>query len=309
MKCVIMGGGGFIGSHVSETLLAANHEVSIFDRPDARYLEYSHQQGINIITGDFLNPDNIRQAIAGCDVIFHLISASVPQTSNDNPQHDIRANVIGSLQLLDEARELGIKKIIFSSSGGTVYGIPQEIPIKESHPTDPISSYGISKLTIEKYLHLYWVLYGLDYCVLRISNAYGDGQPITETQGVIASFLDKARTGSEITVWGDGSIIRDYIYAGDIAKAFLRAATHEGEVKIYNIGSGQGHSLNDIIGAIEKITQGSLQVRYLPRRPFDVPINVLEISRAKMHLNWQPTVGLFEGISRTFEWMLKDQKK
>lgn len=309
MKCVIMGGGGFIGSHLSETLLADGHEVIIFDRPGARYLEYSRRQGAMIATGDFFNPEDVNRAILNCDVVYHLVSTTVPQTSNDNPHYDVEANVIGTLRLLDELRKAQIQKIIYASSGGTVYGIPQEIPIKESHATEPISSYGICKLMIEKYLHLYWTLYGLDYRILRIANAYGERQPVTETQGVISVFLDKVLHRDEITVWGDGSIMRDYIYVGDIAKAFLRAAMYKGEAKIYNIGSGQGHSLNDILGTIEAITQSPLQTQNVQGRLFDVPVNVLDISRAKQHLNWQPTVGLFEGISRTYEWMMNEQKK
>ena len=305
MKCVIFGGGGFIGSHLSEALIEDGHDVSIFDRPDARYLENSRQQGANILTGDFFNPSDISRAIINCDIVYHLVSVTVPQTSIDNPRYDVEANVIGTLQLLDEMRKAQIPRIIFASSSGTVYGIPQEIPITESHPTEPMSSYGICKLTIEKYLHLYWMLYGLDYCILRIANAYGERQPITETQGVISSFLDKVLPKSEMIVWGDGSVIRDYVYVSDIAKAFLRASHYKGESRIFNIGGGQGHSLNDIVSILEDITRQPLQPKYLPGRPFDVSVNVLDISRAKQHLNWQPEIGLQEGISRTFEWMLR----
>lgn len=279
--------------------------MSIFDRPEARYLENSRQQGASIITGDFFNPADISRAILNCDLVYHLVSVTVPQTSIDNPRYDVEANVLGTLQLLDEMRKAQVPRIIFASSGGTVYGIPQEIPIKESHPTEPISSYGICKLTIEKYLHLYWTLYGLDYCILRIANAYGERQPVTETQGVISAFLDEVLRKGEIIVWGDGSVMRDYVYASDIAKAFLRASFHKGEPRIFNIGGGQGHSLNDIIGILEDITRQPLQPKYLPGRPFDVPVNVLDISRAKLYLNWQPVVGLQEGISRAYEWMLR----
>jgi UDP-glucose 4-epimerase len=238
-----------------------------------------------------------------CDTVFHLISTTVPQTSNENPQDDIRTNVIGSLCILDEARKQGVKKIVFPSSGGTVYGIPQEIPIKESHPTEPISSYGITKLAIEKYLHLYWALYGLDYCILRISNAYGARQPITPTQGAIVAFLSKATSKKEIVIWGDGTVLRDFVYASDIANAFLKASLYQGDLKVFNVGSGHGRSLNDIIGVIGNIIQFPLQVKYLPGRPFDVPVNVLDITRAKSHLGWEPKVRLEEGISSAFEWM------
>jgi UDP-glucose 4-epimerase len=309
MKVVILGGGGFLGSHLAEILLAHGQDVCIFDQPGARYLEYSSQRGANIVTGNFLDPSAVSDAISDCDVVYHLVSATVPQTSNENPRYDVETNLIGTLQLLEQMRKANTKKIIFSSSGGTVYGIPQEIPITENHPTDPISSYGIVKLAIEKYLHLYWTLYGMNYCILRISNAYGARQPITPTQGAIAAFLGKAAAKEEIVIWGDGTVLRDYIYASDIANAFLQASLYQGELKVFNIGSGHGHSLKDIIGAIENITQVPLQVKYLPGRRFDVPVNVLDISRAKSHLRWWPKVRLEEGILSAFEWMQHEQKK
>ena len=309
MKAVIIGGGGFLGSHLTETLIANGHEARIFARPGARYLAYSSQRGADIVTGDFLDPIAVGNAISDCDVVYHLASATVPQTSNENPRYDVEANLVGTLQLLDLMRSANVKKIIFASSGGTVYGIPQEIPIKESHPTDPTSSYGITKLAIEKYLHLYWTLHGIDYCVLRISNAYGVRQPITQTQGAIATFLGKAAANEEIMIWGDGSVLRDYVYASDIASAFLQASLYQGDLKVFNIGSGYGHSLNDIIGAIENVVRVPLQVKYMPGRLFDVPINVLDISRAKTHLDWQPKIGLLEGISHTFEWTQKERKE
>ena len=309
MKAVIIGGGGFLGSHLTETLIANGHEARIFARPGARYLAYSSQRGADIVTGDFLDPIAVGNAISDCDVVYHLASATVPQTSNENPRYDVEVNLIGTLQLLEQMRSANVKKIIFASSGGTVYGIPQEIPIKESHPTDPTSSYGITKLAIEKYLHLYWTLHGIDYCVLRISNAYGVRQPITQTQGAIATFLGKAAANEEIMIWGDGSVLRDYVYASDIASAFLQASLYQGDLKVFNIGSGYGHSLNDIIGAIENVVRVPLQVKYMPGRLFDVPINVLDISRAKTHLDWQPKIGLLEGISHTFEWTQKERKE
>jgi UDP-glucose 4-epimerase len=309
MKVVVMGGGGFLGSYLVETLLTNGQDVRVFDRPDARYLEYSSQRGANIVTGNFLDPNAVGNAISNRDIVYHLVSATIPQTSNENPRYDVEANLMGTLQLLEQMCRANVKKIIFASSGGTVYGIPREIPIKESHPTDPISSYGITKLAIEKYLHLYWTLYGLDYCILRIANAYGARQPITQTQGVIAAFLSKAISKEKIMIWGDGSVLRDYVYASDIANAFLKASLYDGELKVFNIGSGYGHSLNDIVGAIENIIQVPLQVKYLPGRPFDVPINVLDITRAKSHLSWEPKVRLEERVLSTFEWMQKDRRK
>lgn len=305
MRCLVLGGGGFIGSHLVEALLAFGHEVNIFDRPGARYLKEFERRGVNIFTGDFVSAGDVSLAILNCDLVYHLVSATVPQTSNENPEYDVAANVLGTLRLLDEARRAHVKKIVFASSGGTVYGIPQEIPIKENHPTDPTSSYGICKLTIEKYLHLYWALYGLDYCILRIANAYGIRQPITTTQGVISAFLDKALHGDELLIWGDGSIMRDYIYVSDIINAMLKAAGYQGEHKIFNVGAGQGHSIKDVISSLERVFQRPLQLKYMPARIYDVPVNILDISRAKKYLDWSPVVSLTDGISRTYEWALQ----
>jgi UDP-glucose 4-epimerase len=309
VRYLVLGGSGFIGSHLSEALLADGNEVTVFDRGASPYLANLKEAGVRLFAGNFLNPNDLSRAMSGCDVIYHLISATVPQTSNDDPIYDVEANIIGTLRLLDEARKAQVKKIVFVSSGGTVYGIPREIPIKENHPTEPTSSYGISKLAIEKYLHLYWTLHGLDYCILRVSNAYGKRLPTTGPQGVIGAFLNKALRQDEIIIWGDGSIIRDYIYVDDIVNALVKAATQTGEHKLFNIGAGQGHSLNNIISIIEQIIQHPLQKEYTQDRVFDIPVNILDISRAKTCLNWQPMTGLLEGISHTFEWMLKDQTK
>lgn len=308
MKCVVIGGGGFIGSHVSEALLAEGHTVTVFDRGRSSNLEMLKQKGAALCLGDFFRMEDLPRALENQDVVFHLLSTTVPQTSNEDPVYDVETNVSGTLRLLNAARDAGIKKVIFASSGGTVYGIPQEIPIKETHPTDPTSSYGIGKLIIEKYLYMYSLLYGLDYCILRIANAYGERQRPTATQGVIPAFLERALRNQEINVWGDGSIMRDYVFITDIANALVKALTYSGEMKIFNIGSGHAHSLNDVIQVIEEVTGRPLQVNHTPGRSFDVPISVLDISRARSYLNWVPAIGLLEGITRMYLWTLKEAR-
>lgn len=305
MRCVVAGGGGFIGSHLCESLLAEGHDVTVFDRGESRNLDRLKQKGAILFTGDFFNPEDVQRALVNQDIVFHLLSTTVPQISNEDPSYDVETNVIGTLKFLDLARKAQVKKIIFASSGGTVYGIPQEIPIKENHPTDPTSSYGITKLIIEKYLYLYWVLYGLDYCILRLANAYGERQQPTATQGVIPAFLERTLRNNEIVVWGDGSVMRDYVFVSDIVNAFIKALTYSGEMKVFNIGSGQGHSIGDVIHVIESVTGRPLKVKYTNGRSFDVPISVLDISRAKNYLDWAPTISLFEGIARMYAWMIQ----
>jgi len=303
MKCLIVGGGGFMGSHLSEALLAAGHEVCVFDRPQARWLEHSRKRGASIITGDYQNAADFEAALSNCDVLYHLAADTVPLTSNESPGQDVQSNLVGTLRLLDAARKARIRKIVFPSSGGTVYGVPQELPIRETHPTDPISSYGITKLAVEKYLHLYWVLHKLDYCILRIANAYGERQPTSGPQGVIGTFLAGALRGETLTMWGDGSGMRDYVYISDVADALARAALDTGEHRVFNIGGGLGHSLNEIVELIEQLTKVALVTNRLPLREFDVPTNVLDIDRARAHLHWEPKVAFAEGVARVHAWI------
>ncbi|MCD6040999.1 MAG: NAD-dependent epimerase [Burkholderiales bacterium] len=281
---LILGGKGFIGSHLSRALAAAGQEPRVFDRPQ-----------------EFLAPAQLDAALAGVEVVFHLISSTVPKNSNDDPMADIEANVVGTLRLLDLCRRRKVRKVVFISSGGTVYGVPRGTPISESHPTEPICSYGIHKLAIEKYLHLNWSLHGLDYCVLRVANAYGEGQRTDAAQGAVAAFLERAVRGSPIEIWGDGSVVRDYVYVGDIVQALLKAAAHRGERKVFNIGSGVGVSLNELVREIGKIVGRTLEVRYAPGRGFDVPANVLDATAAREQLGWRPSTSLPEGLRRTYD--------
>jgi UDP-glucose 4-epimerase len=306
MKCLLLGGGGFMGSHLSDALLSQGHSVRIFDRPNLkRFREYPDSSAVEWFDGDFLNNEDVTEALAGCDIVYHLVSTTLPKTSNDNPAYDIETNVIGTLHLLEQAKKTRRHKIIFVSSGGTVYGIPQEIPIKETHPTNPVCSYGIGKLTIEKYLHLYHFLFGLDYCVLRLSNPYGERQRVSGMQGAVAVFLNKAIKDETIDIWGDGSVTRDYIYIGDVMDALVRAISYCGSDRVFNVGGGQGFSLNDIIASLEALLGRAVQYRHMPSRPFDVPVNILDISKAREELLWEPTTTFDEGLRRTYAWMLR----
>ena len=304
MKCLVLGGGGFLGSHLCEGLLAHGHSVRIFDRPNLqRYVRLATDPTVEWVEGDFCNSEEVSQAVPGCDVIYHLVSTTLPKSSNDNPVYDVDSNVIGSLNLFAAAYKSKVKKIVFVSSGGTVYGVPEEIPIQEAHPTNPICSYGISKLTVEKYLELYRGLHGTDYCVLRLANPYGERQRITGAQGAVAVFLHKAVRNEEIEIWGNGDVVRDYVYVGDVVNAFLSVLENAGEPRIFNIGAGVGKSLNELLAAIEEVLGKPVIRKYLPGRSFDVPVNVLDISRAHRYLGWQPKVSFYDGLSRTLQWI------
>src|SRR5688572_30293458 len=304
MNCLVLGGNGFIGSHLVDQLLAEGHRVRVFAKREEYYRKPI--ESVEYQYGDFGNRGLLMEALTNIDSVFHLISTTLPKTSNDDPAFDVQSNVIETLFLLEQCITRKVKKVIFISSGGTVYGKPSLIPIPENSQTDPECSYGITKLAIEKYLHLYWVLHGLDYCVLRLANAYGERQRPTATQGAIPVFLERALRNDEIVVWGDGSVVRDYIYVTDISRAVTKTLTYSGETKVFNIGSGQGHSLNEVIHVIESVIGRSLQVKYTDARSFDIPINILDISRARSELNWGPTISLHEGIAHMYTWMFKE---
>ena len=241
----------------------------------------------------------MEKVLAGCDVCYHLISTSVPVTSNANPAKDAQENIVGTLHLLDVARSAGVKKIIFPSSGGAIYGLPRTPVLDESHPTAPVSSYGIAKLAVEKYLALYYDLYGLDYCALRIANPYGPFQRFDSFQGIIGVFFGRILRGEPLAVWGDGTVVRDYIFVEDVVRALVATMDTTCDEKVLNIGSGTGISINELISCLQYITRQKLEVEYCHALNLEIPHSVLDISRAQKALDWFPQVGFVEGLQRT----------
>jgi UDP-glucose 4-epimerase len=296
MRALVLGGGGFIGRHLCQRLSAAGHDVLVFDRvatPDWPSM-----------VGDFRDRGALSTAVRGVDWVFHLIWTTLPRSSNANPSYDVESNVIATLGLLDVCVAANVRKVIFASSGGTVYGAAPTDRFGEDHPHLPICSYGITKLIVEKYLHLYHHLHGLEYVGLRVSNPYGEGQNPWGEQGAIAVFLGRLLRGQAITIFGDGGTVRDYIYIGDVADAFVKAAlAGPGKERIYNIGSGIGVSLRNLLEVMRQVTGLVPQVHQLPARTMDVPRVVLDIERATRCLGWRPATPLRAGIERTWSWI------
>jgi UDP-glucose 4-epimerase len=304
MKCLLLGGGGFLGLNIAKALTAGGHRVRIFDRTAAILrLQALGVTGYEWAEGDFANEKDVTDALEGCEVVFHLVSTTLPKSSNENPAYDLESNVVSTIHMLEAARRKSVKMVLFASSGGTVYGVPRDVPIKETHPTEPTCSYGIGKLAIENYLRLYFQLYGIEYRILRIANPYGEEQRPTGAQGAVAVFLSRAMNGQAVEVWGDGSVVRDFLYVGDVSRAFVMAMNYRGDTRLFNIGAGAGHSLNELLAAIESTVGSPIVRNYLPARGFDVPSNVLDISRAREILGFQPIVGLPEGLARTLAWL------
>jgi UDP-glucose 4-epimerase len=309
MKVLVLGGAGFMGSHIVDRLVSKGHDVRVFDLPNisTRNLEKS-VRSIELLGGDFNNINDISSALEGMKVVIHLVCTTLPGPSNENPVYDVESNIIGTLNLLEKARQKGVRKIVFASSGGTVYGIPEHLPIPETHQTNPICSYGITKLAIEKYLALYSHLHGMDHIILRLGNPYGERQRTEGIQGVVAVFLGKVLRGQTISIWGDGSVARDYFHIEDVVSAFMKVIELETPSRIYNIASGSAHSLTEILMLIREITGKRPHVEFRHGRKLDVPISCLDINRAKTELGWQPVIPLNEGMARTWDWLKADAR-
>ena len=303
MNCLVLGGNGFIGSHLVDRLLAEGHNVRVFDKYEEHYRKPLTE--VDYRYGDFGNRGLLTEALTDMDVLVHLISTTLPKTSNDDPAFDVQSNVVETLFLLEQCITRKISKIVFMSSGGTIYGKPSILPIPENGPADPECSYGITKLTIEKYLALFNRLYGLEYTILRPSNVYGSRQNPDGIQGAISVFLGRVARGVPIQVWGDGNVVRDYIYIDDLVDAINKSVKMSTPDRIFNIGSGKGVSINKIIEIICQVTKSDKCVEYQAKRIFDVQEIYLDVRRARQQLNWCATTPLEDGIKKTWDFILR----
>jgi len=291
-KILVLGGSGFLGTHLVNALLEQGAFVRSFDRISNE--SWLHHPQAETCTGNFITGEGLENALSGIDIVYHLISTTIPSTSNLDPIADVQSNLIGTLCLLQKMQKMKVKKIVYLSSGGTVYGNPLTLPVSESHPLHPLCSYGIVKVAIENYLHMFSQLDGFKATVLRLSNPYGPLQKRIGVQGIIPTIFKKIVANEPIEIWGDGSVARDYIYVTDTMSALLQAGSLN-KTGIYNVGSGIAHNLNQIIQTISKIAGKQPSVQYLPSRNFDVDKIYLDIKKASHELNWKPSVTLEEG--------------
>jgi len=300
-KILVIGGGGFIGVSLVSALSDAGCEVSVLDRRGPPACHANQQFKIHV--GDICDVAVLRSALEGVDVVVHLASSVVPATSNLDPVADVENNLIGVIRLLEVMREMGTRRLIYFSSGGTVYGPPRVLPICEDHPESPISSYGIVKGASEKYIRMFGHLHGLRYCILRPSNPYGPGQLDRASQGVIAAYLWRLARREHIEIWGDGNVVRDFIYIDDLVSGSTRVII-DGVEGTYNVGAGAGQSINEIISVIARVTGLTPDVRYLSGRGVDVPQVVLYISKLCSVNSWRPSIAIEQGIAKTWRWIL-----
>jgi UDP-glucose 4-epimerase len=303
---LITGGNGFIGSHLVDRLaLLPDTNVTVFDMYPRVY--GSLPSRVKMVQGNLNDVSLVRRTLEShsIDLVYHTAWANIHETSLKNVVADLENNLVPTLGLLETCRDVGVKRLIFLSSGGTIYGIPNSLPIQETHPTNPINAYGVTKLTVEKYIRMYSHLYGLEYVILRPSVPYGPRQIPHRRQGVISVFIYNALLGKPVRIWGDGNnIIRGYFYIKDLIEALVRVGDiHLVDEAIYNLDGTVSYSLNDIIRIIESVLHVVINVQNEPPRPFDVPHLVLDISRATNAFGWLPHTSLEEGIINTAQWI------
>jgi UDP-glucose 4-epimerase len=306
-KILILGADGFIGSNLIKALLSKEERYFIrafdlFRNDHLKNLE-DMKDKIEIFPGDFLNKNDLEKALNDIDYVFHFISLTTPISSYNDPIMDVETNVYGTINLLEKCVKHKIKKIIFSSSGGAIYGDQEKEKLSEKDLTNPISPYAISKLTVEKYLEFYRIHSGLDYLILRYGNPYGSGQDLTGSQGIIPIFLNLVKNDKNISVFGDGESMRDYIYIDDLVENTIKIFEKNNNYRVYNIGSGIGKSINEVIALIKQCSHKNIKIKKYPARESDVKRVVLNIERIKLEVDYRLETSLEKGIEKTWNWL------
>lgn len=307
---LVIGGSGFLGRHLVRALLSRGDEVTVADRDLYRSEERSRSPRSMRLDLSSTSDAQFDKILGDAEVIHFYAWSTIPQTANADPLGDLRVNLGGMLQLLEAMKRRGGGQIVFPSSGGTVYGRLKTVPVPEKHPLSPITAYGASKSSGELYLNVYRNLYGIDARVARIANPFGAGQDPQKPQGVASTVAFRALAGQTVEVWGSGDAVRDFIHVNDAVEGLLAITDAQalpvGELPIFNIGSGRGASVNEIISIVEHQIGRRIQIARKPERPFDVPTSVLDISKAKNELCWTPKIGIREGIERMISDLVAD---
>jgi UDP-glucose 4-epimerase len=298
ITCCVIGGTGFIGRPVVHALLATGRRVIVAGR--RRAADVTVPAEVTYVSGDYGNEGVLDALLRESDEVIDLAYATVPMTSFKDPLFDLMANLPPTVRLLREAGNYDLKKIVVFSSGGTVYGPVSSIPIDESQSLNPISPYGITKMAIEKYAHMYSAVAGLPVCMVRPGNAYGPEQAAFTGQGFIATAIQSVVHGKTIGIYGKEGAIRDYVHVKDVASATISVLDDGKSGEAYNIGTGIGSSNRDIVDIIRPLASGHgyvVNCETLPSRPFDVAANVLSVGKIRLHTGWTPSVGIRGGVT------------
>lgn len=309
-QCLVVGGAGFIGFHlVSHLVVAGGRSVVVTGRSARPKFDLPAGACYQQVQSDDL--DAYARLLDDSDEVVDFAYASVPQSSFDNPVRDVLANLPFNVALIKMASERPLKKFIFVSSGGTVYGHPNQLPINEDHPTNPVSPYGITKLAVEKYGLMYWRLLGLPFVAVRPGNPYGPGQQGGLGQGFVATAMRQALERKSVKVFGERGTIRDYIFIDDLAAGMSAALDFAPPGSILNIGSGIGMDNREVLEAIQNLILKDgirLDVETAPARSFDVSANILDCRRLQEMSDWLPQTNFSEGLVKAWGWMKERQK-
>ncbi|MGV8968103.1 MAG: NAD-dependent epimerase/dehydratase family protein [Cellulomonas sp.] len=297
---LVVGGNGFIGSHVVDALAARGHDVSVFDRFGAAPAIFD-RGSVTAISGDFLNSGDVRRAVEGRDLVLHFLSTTDPASAEGDPTLDVRTNIMSSIALFEACVAAGVGKVVFASTGGAIYGDQERSVFRETDLTVPVSPYAIGKLAIENYLRYFRRAHGLASTVFRISNPYGPRQNPNKRQGVIPIFLRQLARGEPVTVYGDGSMVRDYVYVADLAEMVAGAVTAGTTQDLYNLGSGSGLSINQLLQAIESATGIEPVVVHAARPATFVDHVTLDTGRFTKEFGERDHTPLLVGIARTWD--------
>lgn len=306
MRYCVIGGAGFIGAHVTRILAASGRDVTVLGRRPRPTTALP--DGVSYLAGDYGTISVLRAALADVDAVVDLAYSTVPKTSFEDPVFDIVSNLPASVQLLREAVSAGVRKVVVVSSGGTIYGIAESLPIREDHPTNPISPYGITKLTIEKYAGMYGIASGLPVVVVRPGNAYGEGQHAIG-QGFVAAAMRAIIRREPIGVFGSGETIRDYVHVSDVASGILAALDVGAPGEAYNVGTGVGRRILDVLSEIKPHARAAgfdVRTATLPERSFDVPANVLDSGKLAEISGWKPMIDFTHGVEQMWRSLLDD---
>lgn len=300
-KILVTGASGFIGSALIEQLCTMGHNVIGINRHDRGRQNSSRLD--RYVIGSLMDGELLKQILEGVEVCYHLGWSSIPLTAQIDPRSDIIENLIGSINLFQHCTAAGVKRIIFASSGGTIYGQADVLPTPEEHPLRPKSAYGISKVSVEHYLQMYGEQGQFHDTTLRFSNIYGPGQLPNRGQGFIATALYNLIHNLPITLYGEGNAVRDFLYISDAVRALCMAKDYTGAERVFNIGSGEGSSIRSILQHAESLCGKSAMIKNVKLGSHDVSKSILNIDRARRQLQFEPLVPLSEGLSLTKDYL------
>ena len=307
-RALVTGGAGFIGSTLTDRLLAEGWKVDVVDNLSSGSLQNLVQaRTFGEKQFSFHRVDVASNAVVDLiahrrpEMVFHLAAQADVRVSVARPNFDAEVNILGSLNVLEGCRSAEVSKIVFASSGGTIYGTTEELPIKEGHPQIPESPYGVAKKVVTDYLSCYRELHGLEYTSLALANVYGPRQDPHGEAGVVSIFAGKVLNRERPVIFGDGNQTRDFVFVDDVADAFFRAAD-KGSGLLLNIGTGVETSVQQLFDSMAKQTSFSEQAKYEPPRQGELARSSLDPERASIHLGWSPWTSLDEGVGRTIEY-------